>query len=73
MIEPQNFYIAKEYGKFYVSGNIVDGNPEVTADNWAGGVQVADAAVGSEDAAPAGDAPAPSASMGFVFPGRLIG
>ncbi len=27
------------YGKWYVAGNIVEGNEEVTADNWAGGVQ----------------------------------
>jgi hypothetical protein len=29
-----------EYGKAYVSGNIVEGNATVTADNWAGGVQI---------------------------------
>lgn len=29
-----------EYGKAYVSGNIVEGNAKVTADNWAGGVQI---------------------------------
>lgn len=29
-----------EYGKACVKGNIVEGNPRVTADNWAGGVQV---------------------------------
>jgi len=28
-----------EYGRWYVAGNYVDGNPQVTADNWAGGVQ----------------------------------
>ncbi|WP_299819708.1 pectate lyase [uncultured Pontibacter sp.] len=27
------------YGKFYVAGNYVDGFPEITQDNWAGGVQ----------------------------------
>ncbi len=27
------------FGKWYVAGNHVDGNPSVTADNWAGGVQ----------------------------------
>lgn len=27
------------FGKWYVAGNFVDGNPKVTADNWAGGVQ----------------------------------
>jgi pectate lyase len=29
----------REFGKWYVSGNIVEGNEKVTADNWAGGVQ----------------------------------
>lgn len=29
-----------EYGKAYVNGNIVEGYPKVTADNWADGVQV---------------------------------
>jgi hypothetical protein len=27
------------FGKWYVDGNYVDGNPKVTANNWAGGVQ----------------------------------
>jgi hypothetical protein len=30
------------YGKAYVNGNIVEGNEKVTADNWAGGVQLED-------------------------------
>jgi hypothetical protein len=30
------------FGKAYVNGNIVEGNDQVTADNWAGGVQVGD-------------------------------
>lgn len=30
------------YGKAYVNGNIVEGNDKVTADNWAGGVQIGD-------------------------------
>jgi pectate lyase len=29
----------REFGKWYVTGNIVEGNEKVTADNWAGGVQ----------------------------------
>jgi pectate lyase len=29
----------REFGKWYVTGNIVEGNKKVTADNWAGGVQ----------------------------------
>ncbi|MBV9122545.1 MAG: polysaccharide lyase, partial [Planctomycetes bacterium] len=28
-----------EYGRWYVAGNEVEGNPKVTADNWEGGVQ----------------------------------
>jgi hypothetical protein len=44
--------VEKHYGQFYVTGNIVDGNERVTADNWAGGVQIADADGGSEDAEP---------------------
>ena len=30
-------------GKWYVDGNVVEGNPEITADNWAGGVQYSEA------------------------------
>ena len=29
-----------DYGRAYVAGNIVDGNPQVSANNWDGGVQV---------------------------------
>jgi hypothetical protein len=29
-----------DYGKAYVAGNVVEGNAAVTADNWAGGVQI---------------------------------
>jgi hypothetical protein len=32
----------KEFGKFHVAGNVIEGNEQVTADNWAGGVQFAD-------------------------------
>lgn len=32
----------KEFGRFYVAGNVIEGNETVTADNWAGGVQFAD-------------------------------
>src|SRR6185369_2101449 len=31
------------FGKAYVNGNVVEGNEEVTKDNWAGGVQIGDA------------------------------
>lgn len=30
---------SKPYGKFYVKGNVVEGAPEITQNNWAGGVQ----------------------------------
>lgn len=33
---------AAMWGKAYVNGNVVEGFPTVTADNWAGGVQPAD-------------------------------
>lgn len=33
----------EDFGKAYVHGNIVEGNQEVTTDNWAGGVQLGDA------------------------------
>ncbi len=29
------------FGRAYVAGNVVEGHPAVTADNWAGGVQIA--------------------------------
>ena len=35
--------VEKIFGKAYVAGNIVAGNEQVTADNWEGGVQLADA------------------------------
>lgn len=31
--------MTQRYGKWYVAGNIVEGNPAVTADNWNGGVE----------------------------------
>ena len=43
IVEPSQSWNKTErisrWGKAYVAGNIVDGNPKVTADNWAGGVQ----------------------------------
>jgi hypothetical protein len=30
----------RRYGRWYVAGNYVDGYPRITADNWAGGVQL---------------------------------
>lgn len=35
---------SEPYGKFFVSGNYMAGSPEVTADNWKGGVQCDDPA-----------------------------
>ncbi|WP_242696407.1 pectate lyase family protein [Longitalea luteola] len=32
----------KVFGRAYVNGNIMEGYPEITRDNWAGGVQVED-------------------------------
>ena len=32
----------RQFGRVYASGNIVEGNPEVTRDNWAGGIQLID-------------------------------
>ena len=31
-----------QYGKVYAEGNVVEGFPEVTKDNWAGGIQIED-------------------------------
>src|ERR1041385_2574276 len=31
--------VVDHFGKAYVNGNVVEGHPKVTADNWAGGVQ----------------------------------
>ena len=31
-----------QYGRIYATGNIVEGYPEVTKDNWNGGIQIAD-------------------------------
>jgi hypothetical protein len=28
-----------QFGRWYVAGNVVEGNPQITADNWAGGIQ----------------------------------
>ncbi len=42
------------YGKWYVAGNVVEGDPAVTANNWAGGVQFKDGP-GSEAPDPVSD------------------
>ncbi|MEG1586309.1 MAG: polysaccharide lyase [Bacteroidales bacterium] len=30
----------REYGRVYANGNIMEGYPEITKDNWAGGIQI---------------------------------
>ena len=30
----------KEYGRVYADGNIMEGYPEITKDNWNGGIQI---------------------------------
>ena len=30
----------KQYGRVFADGNIMEGYPEITADNWAGGIQI---------------------------------
>tara|TARA_R110002050_G_scaffold53118_2_gene120873 strand:- start:134980 stop:136668 length:1689 start_codon:yes stop_codon:yes gene_type:complete len=40
ILKPESgYYVPKTYGRAYVSGNHVVGSPEVTTDNWNGGVQ----------------------------------
>lgn len=34
----------REYGRVYANGNIMEGYPEITKDNWAGGIQIEDQA-----------------------------
>ena len=44
IIEPQSSGRSKlehaKFGRLYVTGNVVEGNEQVTKDNWAGGVQI---------------------------------
>jgi hypothetical protein len=43
ILKPESGYMKpKTYGRAYVAGNYIDGSPEVTADNWNGGVQLED-------------------------------
>jgi hypothetical protein len=43
IIKPESGYISpKQYGKAFVDGNFIMGSPEVSADNWNGGVQLED-------------------------------
>jgi len=43
ILKPESGYMKpKTYGRAYVSGNFIVGSPEVTADNWNGGIQLED-------------------------------
>nr|WP_281635483.1 polysaccharide lyase [Flavobacterium marginilacus] len=43
ILKPESGYMKpKTYGRAFVSGNFIVGSPEVTADNWNGGVQLED-------------------------------
>ena len=43
ILKPESGYMEpKTFGRAYVSGNIVEGVPSVTANNWNGGVQIED-------------------------------
>lgn len=43
ILKPESGYmVPKTFGRAYVSGNIVEGVPSVTANNWNGGVQIED-------------------------------
>ena len=39
IVSPSSRQEGEGYGKWYVAGNVVEGSPDVTADNWNGGVQ----------------------------------
>jgi len=38
----QGLFPFKQFGRVYATGNIMEGNAEVTTDNWNGGIQTAD-------------------------------
>lgn len=41
ILKPESGYmVPKTFGRAYVNGNFIDGVPEVTKDNWNGGVQI---------------------------------
>ena len=43
ILKPESGYmVPKTFGRAYVNGNYIDGVPEVTKDNWNGGVQLED-------------------------------
>ena len=37
-----NLFPFKQFGRIYAMGNIMEGYPDITRDNWAGGIQTAD-------------------------------
>ena len=37
-----NLFPFKQFGRIYASGNVMEGYPEITKDNWNGGIQTAD-------------------------------
>ena len=48
--------MTQRYGKWFVAGNIVEGNPVVTADNWDGGVEFRTKGTSEDPADEAGEA-----------------
>jgi pectate lyase len=56
------------FGKWYVDGNIVDGYPKVSADNWAGGVQYDGEVQHKDEVIPAGSEEKVRASQAFPSP-----
>ena len=38
----QGLFPFKQFGRIYAVGNVMEGFPEITADNWKGGIQTAD-------------------------------
>ena len=38
----QGLFPFKQFGRVYAVGNVMEGYPEITADNWKGGIQTAD-------------------------------
>jgi hypothetical protein len=72
--EPRNRIVEPwdDKGKWYIAGNYVDGYPEISADNWAGGVQGEHAGAG-RFAAPFPAAPVRTQSAEEAFISVLAG
>jgi hypothetical protein len=58
----------KQYGRIYAKGNIFEGYPEVTKDNWNGGIQIAD----DYDSIPALEKSLMKSNEPFVMPSITI-